>query len=150
MLRVSCTSWAPATFAWTAGASDRPCRSACCVQDLSIGLLVFGLPSGDLAPSEDFAVGRRTLAESVLRMHGGSIASAVCCTWDRRLSTAAIHEKCATLDLWEPVCDGLAAAGAMSAFEGGAARLVPPQLDAAIALQDCLDEEMGGWANTFG
>ena len=108
---------------------------------------MLGLP---VLGTEGFATGRRALAESVMDTHDS--ARAVCCMWDRRLHAATVRDKCTTSDLWEAVGSGLtdAAATAADLCEGGLPRPLPPELDAAIALQDCLDEEMGGWPNTFG
>ena len=115
------------------------------LQGLPIGVLVLGLP---VCGTEGYAAGRRALAESVLHTSGAS-TTAVCCMWDRRLAAATVLDKCAASDLWEAVGNGLAEASA-DGVEGGLPRPLPPELDAAIALQDCLDEEMGGWPNTFG
>ena len=44
-------------------------------------------------------------------------------------------------ELWEAVGVPL---------QGGSSSKVPPAVQAAAALQSVLDEEMGGWRNTFG
>ena len=102
---------------------------------------MLGLP---VQGQEAFAAGRAALAESVLHMNangGGTAATVYCALWDRRLAAAEVREKCES-DLWEAVRRGFDVTDTSSAH--------PPQLDAAVALQDCLDKEMGGWPNTFG
>ena len=117
------------------------------LQGLPIGAFVLGLP---VCGTEGFAAERRALAQSVLHTNGAS-TTAACCMWDRRLAAGTVLDKCATSVLWEAVDHRLAdAAIAADRFEDGLPCPLPPELDAAIALQDCLDEEMGGWPNTFG
>mmetsp|Transcript_24971 Transcript_24971/g.67000 ORF Transcript_24971/g.67000 Transcript_24971/m.67000 type:complete len:91 (+) Transcript_24971:313-585(+) len=65
------------------------------------------------------------------------------CVWSRRLTEAEVDTNCADNPLWEAI-DSARLAERARGTETSAAVM------AAITLQDLLDEEMGGWPNTFG
>ena len=100
----------------------------------SVGLVVLALPlRGRHAVPRHVHRLRRALSRTLARAPGGRPHVAV--AWDRRLTLADARRESVRNDLWE--IDGL---------DGARVR---PSVQAAVALQDLLDEEMGGWPNTY-
>ena len=126
------------------------------LEGLPVGVVVLGLPTcghPSRTQSRDEEEDRRVaLAE---HLHAGGLlpSSTAFSMWDRRLTAEEIRHHCSTSDLWESISSALRASDALPDAKGACpSETAPllPELEAAIALQDLLDEEMGGWPNTFG
>lgn len=133
-----------------------------------VGMLVLGLPMRceDVGGDDDFAAAgqgaadlaaaaaaradsergalARALASAASSAGGGgrAVAAVPLCAYDGRVTLAAARHEQQTNAQWESV--GALDGGACSTQQLGAG------VHAAVALQSLLDEEMGGWPNTFG
>lgn len=120
------------------------------LEDVSVGLIVLGS-----APALDFSSYKEQLIlpESVQAISSNSIS---CCEWECNLTLEEVRYHCSTSDHWENVSTALNGSGTMLAKElqertnQPSHTLLLPHHAAAIALQHLLDEEIGGWMNTFG
>jgi uncharacterized alpha-E superfamily protein len=117
---------------------------------MRVGTIVFAQPltsrwSGGAVDfgHKDIALTHHMLALQ-LQQHS-EVASLPLCVWDRQLTAREVRQKCASEELWEAIAEQWP-----SEWSRRRANAVEPSLLAAVALQDLLDEEMGGWPNTFG
>ena len=104
-----------------------------------VGLVVLALPlRGRQAVQQHVLRSRRLLSRALLRVGSAAWSPRVrLVTWDKRLTLEGARRERLQNDQWEAV-DGLFGSR------------VCPSTHAAVALQDLLDAEMGGWPNTFG
>ena len=147
-----------------ATADARGCASKSELQNLleempPVGLLVLGsAPALDPSSHES----RSLLPESIEAMGGAlTLTGMSCCEWECDLTLDELKHHCATSDHWEQIDTELRESGATPSerdkpVQQGTnkqtctTRLLLPHQTASIALQHLLDEEMGGWMNTFG
>ena len=114
------------------------------LKDIPVGALFFGLPMQGFGSDDHHGQlirQRRTIARVVSKLHKlGTTRTWLIpyCLRDRRVSILEARKEQRENEQWDAV--GLIGhAGSASA-----------SIHAAVALQDLLDEETGGWPNTFG
>ena len=130
--------------------------------DVPVGLVLFGLPMRRGAGGGGGVGGggggaahrrqRRLLARALARAAPTLFARAgLGCAWDKQLSMREARREQRKSEQWDSI--GCPDAGRPWAARGGgvrAERRVGAGVHAAVSLQTFLDEETGGWPNTFG
>ena len=123
----------------------KPWDVAAALQGIPVGVLVLGLPiRGGQNGSRDDVAALQSMATHLHRQTGSPLGAVQQCVWRRRMSASEVRSQCTDNALWQEI----ASAVGDDCRRGGAG--VAPAAMAAISLQDLLDEEMGGWPNTFG
>ena len=102
-----------------------------------IGLVIVALPLRGRQSVQQLVLRSRRLLGRALSRAGFTRPQCRMMAWDRRLTLEAAQREQRRNELWQ--IDGLMHS-----------RTIRPSTHAAVALQDLLDEEMGGWPNTFG
>jgi hypothetical protein len=102
-----------------------------------IGLVIVALPLRGRQSVQQLVLRSRRLLGRALSRAGFTRPQCRMMAWDRRLTLDAAQREQRRNELWQ--IDGLMHS-----------RTIRPSTHAAVALQDLLDEEMGGWPNTFG
>lgn len=111
-----------------------------------IGLVVFGLPLRFRNSTlKHAAAARRMLARTIGRVRlGSSNCPAVC--YDKRMTLREAQREERANSQWSALRELRGAATGTQHYERGVAL----SMHAAVALQNLLDDEYGGWPNTFG
>jgi hypothetical protein len=123
---------------------DTPMDIRSMLDGISVGLLVICSFSHQLLSE------RQSIAESILQ-NGAFKSEGLCLTsWECSLTQEDILHHCATNDLWENISVDLESEAVPPSPDQSMPMPLRPHQEAAIALQHLLDEEIGGWANTFG
>lgn len=130
--------------------------------DVPIGLVLVGLPMrrragyAYAATDADHRRHRRSLARLLLRAVPSLARRAKLCGWDTRMALSEARHEQLTNEQWEGI-GGLDAGAPWSArvprgrpVSAACPWRVCAGAHAAVSLQSLLDEEMGGWPNTFG
>ena len=122
-----------------------------------VGLIVLcSIPALDATSSCIQSISaRQSLGDSILQSGALAERGLRCCWWDCDLGADDVLHHCLTSDLWETIRSELFLDRANGGDDHDPMRMplpLPPAPHhaAAIALQHLLDEEMGGWPNTFG
>lgn len=102
-----------------------------------IGLVIVALPLRGRQSVQQLVLRSRRLLGRALSRAGFTRPQCRMMAWDRRLTLDAAQREQRRNELWQ--IDGLMHS-----------RTIRPSTHAAVALQDLLDDEMGGWPNTFG